>query len=336
MSDSRYPLEVLDPSPLGYEVHVIRPIHRRYWLHLLLFAATIFTTLVVGARLQYNFDLGLPQFQSSADFFPFSWALQSGYKLVLGIPFSATLLGILLTHEMGHFIYARRNHVYATLPYFLPAPTLIGTMGAFIRIRSPIPTRAALFDIGISGPIAGFVVALPMLVWGVLLSHPTIHASGDPGLVLGFPLIFHLVWKLVHPHSMLSFAQAGLSPVAIAAWVGMFATSLNLLPGGQLDGGHIVYALAPRWHKTISRLTVLALVCMGVFWWVGWLVWAALLLLSLMRHPPVPHNPALHAKRKILGCSAVLMFALTIIPAPFSEVHTPRGVEPDGLWQLLR
>lgn len=317
MSDSQYPLETLEPSALPYEVHVIHPIRRRYWLHLLLFLATIFTTLVVGARLQYNFALGLPQFQSDADLFPLRWALQQPARLVLGIPFSVTLLGILLAHEMGHFVYAQRNHVYATLPFFLPAPTLIGTMGAFIRIRSPIQTRAALFDIGIAGPIAGFVVAVPVLFFALLGSRPAVVAPGDSGLVLGFPLVFTGAWKLLHPHGTLQLAQLSLSPIAIAAWTGMFATSLNLLPGGQLDGGHIVYALFPRLHKTVSRLTVLALIPMGIFWWMGWLIWAALLLLSLMRHPAVPEYPPLDGKRKFLGWFALLMFALTIIPAPF-------------------
>jgi hypothetical protein len=318
MSDSRYPLEVLDPSPLGYEVHLIRPIRRRYWLHLLLFAATIFTTLVVGARLQYNFDLGLQQFHSDADLFPLHWVLEQPSRLVLGIPFSVTLLGILLAHEMGHFVYAQRNHVYATLPFFLPAPTLIGTMGAFIRIRSPIRTRAALFDIGIAGPIAGFAVALPVLFLGLLVPRPAAPVTGDSGLVLGFPLIFRIAWNLLHPHAALQLAQLSLSPITVAAWVGIFATSLNLLPGGQLDGGHIVYALSPRSHKTISRLTVLALIPMGIFLWMGWLVWAILLLISLMRHPPVPQDPPLDGKRKALGWFAALMFVVTMIPAPFA------------------
>lgn len=318
MSDPQYPVEILEPSPLPYEVHVVHPIRRRYWLHLLLFLATIFTTLVVGARLQYNFALRLPQFQSDADLFPLRWALQQPSRLVLGIPFSVTLLGILLAHEMGHFVYAQRNHVYATLPFFLPAPTLIGTMGAFIRIRSPIRTRAALFDIGIAGPIAGFVVALPILFFALLASRPAVVPPGESGLVLGFPLIFTAAWKLLHPHATLQLAQLSLSPIAVAAWTGMFATSLNLLPGGQLDGGHIIYAVSPRLHKTVSRLTVLALIPMGIFLWMGWLIWAALLLLSLMRHPPVPEYPSLNEKRQVLGCFALLMFVLTIIPAPFA------------------
>src|SRR5438270_1785549 len=191
MSDPGYPIEVLKPEPRPYEVHVILPPRRRYWLHLLLFVATIFTTLVVGARLQYNFAHSLPQFHSDADLFPLSWALQNPENLVLGIPFSVTLLGILLAHEMGHFVLAQRNHVYATLPFFLPAPTLIGTMGAFIRIRSPIRSRAALFDIGIAGPIAGFVVAVPVLMASLLLSRPLTSEPGQSIVNLGYPVVFH-------------------------------------------------------------------------------------------------------------------------------------------------
>ena len=319
MSDPIFPTEVLGPSSLPRQVYVIHPLRRRYWLHILLFLATVFTTLVVGARLQYNFSQALPQFQSDADIFPLHWALQHPSSLMLGIPFSATLLCILLAHEMGHFICAQRNHVYATLPFFLPAPTLIGTMGAFIRIRSPIRTRATLFDIGIAGPIAGFVVAFPVLIIALLVSRPATAPASDSGLELGFPLIFHFVWKVLHPQATVPLAQLSLSPIAIAAWVGMFATSLNLLPGGQLDGGHILYALWPRLHRPISQLTVLALVPMGVFWWTGWLVWAALLLLSLMRHPHLPEYPPLNNNRRLLGWFALLMFVITVIPVPFAK-----------------
>ena len=318
MSDPVVPTELLEPAPAPHEVHIIHPIRRRYWLHLLLFLATVFTTLVVGARLEYNFSSGLPQFHSDADLFPLSWALAQPSRLLLGVPFSLTLLTILLAHEMGHFVYAKRHHVYATLPFFLPAPTLIGTLGAFIRIRSPIRSRAALFDIGIAGPIAGFVLAVPVLVFSLYSSRPAHTSPGDPGLVLGFPLIFHAVWQVIPAHAHTSLNQLSLSPAAIAAWVGMFATALNLLPGGQLDGGHIVYALFPRSHRTISRLTVLALIPMGIFWWMGWLIWAILLLLSLMRHPPVPEFPPLDRKRNLLGWFALLMFVLTIAPQPFA------------------
>jgi membrane-associated protease RseP (regulator of RpoE activity) len=327
MSDPVFPADILEPAPQRHDVYIVQPLRRRYWLHLLLFAATICSTLIVGARLQYNFARGAPQFSSDADLFPLPWVFEEPSRLLLGIPFSASLLAILLAHEMGHFVYAQRNHVYATLPFFLPAPTLIGTLGAFIRIRSPIRSRAALFDIGIAGPIAGFVVAVPVLMASLLLSRPLTSEPGQSIVNLGYPVVFHWAWRLIHPHTAFNLAQLSLSPLAIAAWVGMFATSLNLLPGGQLDGGHIIYAVSPQHHKNISRLTVLALIPMGVFYWTGWLIWAVLLLLTLMRHPPVPKYPPLDRKRNMLALIAVVMFALTLIPAPF---------EGAGLLQVIR
>src|SRR5690349_7526127 len=206
MSDSGYPLEVLDPSP-RHQVHVVYPLRRRYWLHAILFLATIFSTLIVGARLQYNFSSGAPQFSTDDDFLPFLWTLQQPSRLLLGIPFAASLLSILLAHEMGHFLYAKRHHVYATLPFFLPAPTVIGTFGAFIRIRSPIPNRTALIDIGVAGPIAGFVVAIPILVVSLILSPVAGRASGSP---LGLPLFFYGCWGLLHPSSRIPLSEASL------------------------------------------------------------------------------------------------------------------------------
>src|SRR6202795_4732709 len=149
MSDPTPPLSSTYEYFRPFEVLVLPPPKRRYWLHALLLLATLFTTLVAGARLQFNFDHNLPTFSADDDFFPLPWVAEHPRRLLLGIPFSAALLLILLTHEMGHFVYCVRTRVHATLPYFLPIPTPIGTLGAFIRIRSPIRTRAALFDIGV-------------------------------------------------------------------------------------------------------------------------------------------------------------------------------------------
>src|SRR5881396_2417807 len=168
--------EILPPAPSTYqdyrpmEVYVVRPPKPRYALHAMLFLATIFTTLVVGARMEFNFQNNQPAFSMNDDalpFFPVRWALAEPSRLLLGLPFASTLMLILLAHEMGHYLYCRYYGVYATLPFFIPAPTLIGTLGAFIRIRSPIRSRTALFDIGIAGPIAGFVVALAVLVFAL-------------------------------------------------------------------------------------------------------------------------------------------------------------------------
>ncbi len=212
------------------------PRRQRYWLHAVLLLATIFTTLVVGSHFQYNFEQQrsalADEDDSSFPLFPVDAIWHHPGRLLLGIPFSASLMLILLAHEMGHYLYARHYRVYATLPFFVPFPSLIGTLGAFIRIKSPIPSRAALFDIGIAGPIAGFIPACAALLVGISLSH-RIAVPAASEIQLGFPLAFHLAARLLHIG--VSLSALSLHPIAAAAWVGMFATALNLLPGGQLE-----------------------------------------------------------------------------------------------------
>jgi membrane-associated protease RseP (regulator of RpoE activity) len=304
---------------------------QRYWLHALLLLLTCCTTLVVGARMQFNFQHNLSVFSledDAAPLFPVSWILHPA-RLLPGVPFAATLMLILMAHEMGHYLYCKKYGVWATLPFFIPAPTLIGTLGAFIRIRSPIRSRRALFDIGIAGPIAGFVVAVVVLFVSLGLSKPISRPVVPGDLEVGLPLIF------VYAHRLLSIGggvaamplnRVLLHPTAIAAWVGMFATSLNLLPGGQLDGGHIVFSIAPRAHKVVSRLTILILLPMAYYLWVGWLVWAILLQLSSFRHPQVAEWPRVSGTRAWLAVLALVMLALTLTPAPFSHASVPEVV----------
>lgn len=318
--------EPLSPTPSTYElpgpveVFVVPRVRRRYWLHALLLLVTVFTTLVVGARMEYNFLHNQPLLAVGTEFLPFfplGWVLQSPARLLLGIPFAATLLIILLAHEMGHYYYCMKYGVYATLPFFIPAPTLIGTMGAFILIRSPIRTRSDLFDIGIAGPIAGFVPSVITLFFAVFLSRPMAPGMASSDILLGYPLIFHLAHWL-GPDAAVPLARMQLQPIGIAAWVGMFATALNLLPGGQLDGGHIVFSLWPRAHRWVSMLSLAGLVALGYFGqWAGWWVWAVLLFLSGLRHPRVSPWPGLDGKRKLLAVFALAMLILTIVPAPF-------------------
>lgn len=308
------------------EVFVARPPKQRYWLHAVLLLATVFTTLVVGARMEFNFRHNLPAFSLSDDgvpFFPLRWTLAEPSRILLGVPFASTLMLILLAHEMGHYLCCRYYGVYATLPFFIPAPTLIGTLGAFIRIRSPIRSRSALFDIGIAGPIAGFVVAVTVLLFALPLSTVRPLGIGSPDLQLGYPLIFRLAWYVL-PLAQVKTGSSGLysiyfHPTAIAAWVGMFATALNLLPGGQLDGGHIVFSLAPRAHKLVSRFTILALIPMAIYLWAGWLIWAILLRISGMRHPMVPEWPGVTGVRRWLAGFGLVMLVLTLAPAPFAH-----------------
>ncbi len=312
----------------------------RYWLHVLLLLATCFTTLVTGARMQYNFDHNRPALSLSDEpingevlpVFPATWVRSHPARLLGGVPFMATLMLFFLAHEMGHYLYCRRYGVYATLPFFIPMPTLIGTMGAVILIRSRIRSRTALFDIGIAGPIAGFVVALAALVVSLGSARP-MHFSVDPAeYQLSYPLIFQLVHRLLasmgvlHGFAALPLGRLLLPPTAIAAWVGMFATSLNLLPGGQLDGGHIVFSVAPRVHKFVSRLTILILLPMAYYLWTGWFVWAILLWLSSFRHPQVAEWPRVSGGRLWLAVFALLMLALTLTPAPFGRASLPEVI----------
>lgn len=319
--------EVLSPSEIyspGAEsvVYYTRP-RPRYWLHIVLLFATVFTTLVVGARLEWNYLHGLPSFSLDESIFPVIWAIKGRY-LLLGIPFSVTLMLILLAHELGHYLYCVKYRVSATLPFFIPFPTLIGTLGAFIRIRSPLRSRAILFDIGIAGPIAGFVVALPVLIFSLGDARIAPPVPAIDHIQLGYPLVFHLArWLLIAGGqgaalSAVPLSRLSLDPVAIAAWVGMFATALNLLPGGQLDGGHIIFAVSPRAHRTISRLTIVALIPMALFFWTGWIVWAILLRVSGMRHPAVSEWPDIGTGRRWLAWFALLMLVLTFSFTPLS------------------
>lgn len=308
------------------EVFVVQPPKQRYWLHIVLLLATIFTTLVVGARMEFNFQHDQPAFSLSDDdgpFFPVRWMLAEPSRLLLGMPFASTLMLILLAHEMGHYLCCRYYGVNATLPFFIPAPTLIGTLGAFIRIRSPIRSRAALFDIGIAGPIAGFVVAVTVLIFALPLSKVLSPTMASPDIQLGYPLIFRLAWYVL-PLGQIKASASSLHsiyfhPCAIAAWVGMFATALNLLPGGQLDGGHIVFSLAPRAHKMVSRLTILALIPMALYFWAGWLIWAILLRISGMRHPMVAEWPGVTGARRWIAGFGLVMLILTLTPEPFAH-----------------
>ena len=319
---------VYDPERQEVRVILIHPPKRRYWLHALLLLATIFSTLAIGAALQDSFNHNLGLF--AEDYWPIQWVFLDWRRLALGIPYSACLLGILLAHEMGHYVFCVLRRVFATLPFFIPSPLPIGTFGAFIRIRSPIRSRADLFDIGIAGPIAGFMVAVPVLIFGLLASKPlsgeaAANAVNGNSMVLGLPLVFHLAqWAAATLGSTSAAAHVPvtslyLHPAAMAAWVGMFATALNLLPGGQLDGGHIIFAVNPRLHRPVSLISIAILLVMSWFFWVGWLLWAVVLRFTGARHPDVPLLPPLDRKRRLLALFALAMLALTLTPAPFKD-----------------
>ncbi len=313
MSESTSPFPGTLETDRPHEVWIIQPPRRRLWVHLVLLLATLISTMIVGSRIQFNFAHQQPTFSLSDDsppLFPLSW-IRHPSELLPGLPFSLTLMFIL-------------HRVYATLPYFVPFPSLIGTLGAFIRIKSPIPSRAALFDIGIAGPIAGFFPACVALLAGLSLSHP-IAASDTSSLQLGFPLAFNLAARILHVTTPLP--ALSLHPIAAAAWVGMFATALNLLPGGQLDGGHIIFSLSPQLHRAVSFLTVLVLIPTGKYFWTGWLLWSVLLAMTL-RHPPVPREPSVSGRRRLVALFGALMFILSFTPAPFTH-SSGREVWPE-------
>jgi membrane-associated protease RseP (regulator of RpoE activity) len=314
----------------AYLYEPVRPRRERLrWaLPLLLLLLTLCSTVLVGSRLQFNFNHGLEVFAGAENdllpLFPLQWLWTAPRLLLGGLPFSLAIMGILLAHEMGHYLYCRRYRVSATLPFFIPAPTLIGTLGAFIRIRGYIASRAALFDIGIAGPIAGFVVAVPTMFAGLALSRLA-RADFDPELQVqfGFPLIFKLGHLMLHP------GQPGLEhyylhPIALAGWAGMLATSLNLLPGGQLDGGHLVFAISPRAHQLFSWAIIATLVLLAWYFWVGWMIWAILLALSGLQQPQVPQWPGVGKGRGWLALLALAMLALTFIPAPVGNSTFPQ------------
>lgn len=286
---------------------------RRYWLNIVLLFLTFVTTTAVGARMARNFENNLPAF-TEADLGLGVGLLAHPSDFVKGLPFSITLLLILLAHEMGHFGACQYYRVNATLPFFLPAPTLIGTFGAFIRIRSPIYTKRALFDIGIAGPLAGFVVLLPALGIGLAYSKiiPGIAERGE--LIFGVPLLQQAIQSAVFPG--IPPSDIALHPIARAAWVGILATALNLLPIGQLDGGHILYSFVGRRHRVLSGLFIAALVPIGLIYSYSWLVWAVILLILGMRHPSIQDASDLGAGRRKLGALALAIFLLSFTLAP--------------------
>jgi hypothetical protein len=287
----------------------------RYWLHVLLLLLTLLTTTAMGARLAANFQDNVAPF-SDYDLDALGRLIGNPGALLSGLPFSLTLLTILMAHELGHYFACVHYGVNASLPYFLPAPTLIGTFGAFIRIRSPIYTKPMLFDIGIAGPLAGFLFLLPALAIGLAYSKiiPGIAINGD--FVFGAPLLQRLMEVAILPGVPAS--DIYLHPVARAAWVGLLATALNLLPIGQLDGGHILYSFVGKWHKPLSRIFVAALAFIFSWFSVSWLVWAVFLLFFGMRHPPIYDPEAIGGGRRRLGILALIIFVLCFTLSPIS------------------
>jgi membrane-associated protease RseP (regulator of RpoE activity) len=251
-------------------------------------------------------------------------ALQEGVNPVTnpgqipkGFPFALALMGILLAHELGHYLVARRHGVDVTLPYFIPAPSFIGTFGAFIKMRSPARDPKMLLDIGAAGPLVGVVVSIPLVALGLSLSEVK-QIEGQVGTSLGDSILLWLISRVVVGPIPPGY-DVVIHPVGFAGWIGLLVTSLNLLPVGQLDGGHVVYALLGERQNRVSKFVFVGLLALGVLGWEGWLVWGVLLLIMGFRHPPpVEWWIPLDRKRKIIGWVTMAVFFLTFIPVPFS------------------
>jgi membrane-associated protease RseP (regulator of RpoE activity) len=274
----------------------------RVGLNVLLFLLTCATTLVAGSGAFMTFD-------------PFAQPA----RLLTGVPFAFTLLAILGTHEFGHYFTARYHGAAVSLPYFIPAPPpfLFGTLGAIIRMSSAVRDRNALFDIAVAGPLAGLAVAVPAIVLGLAWSVVAVIPSGGH-IVFGDSLLMRLLVYLSFGRIPVGM-DVFIHPVALAGWVGLFVTALNLFPVGQLDGGRIAYALFGRRHRMVGHLTVGGLVALAAITWSpNWLVWAALVFFFIgFRHsPPLDDVTPLTPGRRLVGYLCFILLILLIPPVP--------------------
>ena len=282
-----------------------------------LFLLTLCTCLVAGTQFANSYAQN--NAGSLDDFFDaFTLLYKNPLGLRAGFPFALTLLTILLAHELGHFFACRHHHIHSSYPFFIPFPNINGTFGAFILIRSPIRTARALFDVGASGPLVGFVFAVPALIYGILHARIT-HVLPDPekaGLFFGSPLIVRFFSAIFHPG--IATSDLLLPPIGRAAWVGLFVTSLNLLPVAQLDGGHILRSLSVRLHWYASLLIPVGLIALGWFSsWHTWPVWGVMLLLMRFLRVAPMHDPTpLDSKRRFGAFLAFLIFLLCFMPSP--------------------
>jgi len=308
---------------------------QKYWLHLLLFVITLGTTIIAGHE-------WVKGFSNKTEF----------SDLRFGIPYALSILFVLGTHEFGHFFAAKIHKVKATLPFFIPFPSILGflnfgTLGAVIKIKSPIPTKKALFDIGVAGPIAGFIASTALILYGfthlpgkeyLLWIHPDYdlptYGQNAMALVFGDSILFHFL------REMLTNSKAFVPPMSeiyhypylCVGWFGYFVTAMNLIPVGQLDGGHVIYALfGEKKQYTISSIAMIFLIVFGVtgvltsyfdlpfnFGWSGWLFWAVVLFFVIkVKHPPVWDDAPLNTTRKIIGYATIIIFVVCFIPAPF-------------------
>ena len=298
------------------------PSRKSLLLACILFALTLATCLAAGtqfaAAYRQNQAASVDEWINALKLF-----YQNPAGLAAGIPFALTLLTILLAHELGHFFACRHHHIRASYPFFIPFPSLIGTFGAFILMRSAIRTRRALFDIGASGPLVGFVFAIPALVYGVAHAKlmPGIADANQVKVIFGTPLALRALAAMLHPG--VPPEQLLLHPVGRAAWVGLFATALNLLPAGQLDGGHILRCVSARLHRLTSWGLPIVLIGLGLLLhWSGWYLWGAVLFaIRFIRVPPIYDAEPLDPLRRFGVVIALAILMLTFMAAPINLIE---------------
>jgi len=310
MNEERYDVSL--PREGGFQAFISK---QKIWLNILLFIITSISTFFVGLTWSVSFKYA-DSLTQDIDFSLVTSILQDPQVIFLSMIYSVVLLGILLSHELGHFLTCRYYNVDATLPFFIPAPTLIGTMGAFIKIKSPITRKKQLFDIGIAGPIAGFLLSVPALAYGLHLSKVVPAVPREGSIIFGEPIILKIIGSMLFKN-IPEHVDIILHPVAFAGWVGILVTALNLFPIGQLDGGHIFYAVLGKRSRKFSVLFIAVFVIMGVIFWMGWLIWAVLIYFLGLKHPRiVDEDIPLSQGRKILGLAILIVFILSFIPDP--------------------
>lgn len=325
---------------------VARPTAREWWRHTALFLLTALTATIAGIMLVavptppepdiaspvtwLDYVLYLPMYYVQAIGILIAYSMAHPVLLAQGVIFAGALLTILLAHEAGHYIACRLYGVNATLPFFIPAPPLFlaGTFGAFIKIKSPIPSRRALFDIGIAGPLAGFAVTIPVAIAGLLIAHPQpplpAAGAGTVTVIFNDPLFLRAIaW-------MLDINLNGIAPnpLYFAAWIGLLVTSLNLLPVGQLDGGHVTYAIfGTRAHRLVGRLAFLVILTLAPLGWIwhgvpSGFVYSLLLLIMLrVRHPQAEdETDPMGRARTLVAILALLVFILSFLPFPITII----------------
>jgi membrane-associated protease RseP (regulator of RpoE activity) len=320
-----------------------RPTAREWKKHAVLFLLTVLTTTFAGIMLVsetvqepfmrepaglLDYVLYIPEFYAKAVVGYAQYAFAHPSLIAQGGMFAGALLAILTAHEAGHYVACRRYNVEATLPFFIPAPPLFlaGTFGAFIKIKSPIPTRRALFDIGVAGPLAGFVVALPIAILGILTAQPsTLQPASEAGqtIIFGDPLLLQFI-----AHATGSDLNIQINPFYFAAWIGLLVTSLNLMPVGQLDGGHATYALFGKrvhgWLGRVAFITTAVLALLGWFWHSspsGFLYAVLLAVILRLKHPQVmDESEPLNRQRVIIALLTLLVFILSFLPFPIKII----------------